>query len=401
MARFVFLSHLDINLYRFRLPLMKALVARRHTVFAACPRGEVSPRFASHHIIHLAYPLVREGMNPLREAGTMLALARLLKRTRPDVLHTFTIKPNVYGSLAGRLAQVPAIVNSVTGLGTFHVETPRGVRQWSSRYFLNVLYRLSLHRSKAVIFQNDDDHAFFMKGDLVREGQTVIIRGSGVDTAIFRPPLTASERAAARERIPGLQDKVVVCLVSRLIQDKGVAEYLEAARILCQTHGSGLRFLLVGDYDDGNPKPLSRSLLNDYIAEGTITYLGFRDDIQELLRAVDVYCLPSYREGMPMSILEAMATGLPIVASDAAGCRDTVEDGMNGIKVPVKDIRRLCQALDIMIRDKELRIAMGRKSREKAEREFSLEIVLKEHMELYDRILETLGSDERRRPGDD
>lgn len=185
---------------------------------------------------------------------------------------------------------------------------------------------------------------------------------------------------------------MVVCLVSRLIQGKGVAEYLEAARILCRTHGSGLRFLLVGDYDDGNPKPLSRTLLNEYIAEGTITYLGFRDDIQELLKAVDVYCLPSYREGMPMSILEAMATGLPIVTSDAVGCRDTVEDGINGLKVPVKDIRRLCQALDIMIRNKELRIAMGRKSREKAEREFSLEIVLKEHMELYDRILETLGA---------
>lgn len=116
---------------------------------------------------------------------------------------------------------------------------------------------------------------------------------------------------------------MVVCLVSRLIQGKGVAEYLEAARILCRTHGSGLIFLLVGDYDDGNPKPLSRTFLNEYIAEGTITYLGFRDDIQELLKAVDVYCLPSYREGMPMSILEAMATGLPIVTSDAVGCRDT------------------------------------------------------------------------------
>lgn len=391
MARFVFLSHLDFNLYRFRLPLMKALAERGHLVFAASPEGEFSDRFRNHNITHLPYPLARESMNPFREAATILALVRLLRRTRTDLLHTFTVKPNIYGSLAGRLAMVPAVLNSVTGLGTFYVEAPAGVRQWGMRCFFNSLYRFSLRHSKAVIFQNEDDRSFFVQNKLVRPEQTLTIRGSGVDTNLFRPAVDAAERAICRRGIPGIEESVVICLVARLIQDKGIGEYLEAARVLKRKYGSGVTFLLVGEFYDGNPKTVSRKMLQHCLAEGVVTHLGFCENVQEILRAADIYCLPSYREGMPMSILEAMATGLPVATTDTVGCRDTVDEGSNGFRVPVKDATRLCQVLELMINKKDLRITMGSKSREKAEKEFSVEIVVKEHLELYNAVLKELG----------
>jgi N,N'-diacetylbacillosaminyl-diphospho-undecaprenol alpha-1,3-N-acetylgalactosaminyltransferase len=370
MARLVFLSHYDFNLYRFRLPVMKAAVEQGYEVIAASPPGPFADKFAAHRIRHVSYPLVRQSVNPWREAGSLLSLWRLLRQTAPDLLHTFTVKPNIYGSLAATAVGTPVIVNSVTGLGSWHSEESGG---WKAR-FSSALYALALRRSAAVIFYNTADRDDFENRHIVKPDQSVLIRGSGVDETVFRP-VDRRGRSA-----------VTVCMVARLIRDKGVAEYLEAARRIRERWGDRVRFWLVGETDSGNPGGLSPEWVKSR-AGSAVELLGHRDDIPAILEASDVYCLPSYREGLPMSVLEAMASGLPIVTTNAVGCRETVEEGVNGFLVAARDAEGLARAIERLALEPQLRQLFGEASRRKAVSEFSVGRVVSDHLRLYSDLL--------------
>jgi N,N'-diacetylbacillosaminyl-diphospho-undecaprenol alpha-1,3-N-acetylgalactosaminyltransferase len=370
MARLLFLSHYDFNLYRFRLPVMKAAVEQGYEVIAASPPGPYAGEFAAHGIRHAAYSLVRQSVNPWREAASLLSLWRLFRRTAPDLLHTFTVKPNIYGSLAAAAVGTRVIINSVTGLGSWHSDDSGG---WKAG-FSSALYALALQRSAAVIFYNTADRDEFERRHIVGPDQSVLIRGSGVDESVFQP---VDRRG---------RSVVTVCMVARLIRDKGVAEYLDAARRIRGQWGDRVRFWLVGETDPGNPGGLSP----DWVAGragSAVELLGHREDIPAILAASDIYCLPSYREGLPMSVLEAMASGLPIVTTNAVGCRETVEEGVNGFQVAVRDPEGLAAAIERLLREPELRRSFGEASRRRAVSEFSVRRVVSDHLRLYSDLL--------------
>lgn len=380
----IFLSHLDLNL-RFRMPIMRALVKNGNRVTALVPYGPYAVRFSQENIRHKHYNISRAGLNPFKELKVVFSLFKILKQLSPDLVHTFTAKPNIYGTLAARLAGVPVIVNSVTGLGSFFVEVGR---QGLMQFLLLRLYRLSGALSNATIFQNEDDIIFFRDNKLVSKKKDHLIRGSGVDLERFSPKKFSRESCINLKKSLGISPNVVVVtLMARLVWDKGIKEFCEAAHQLRNNTNQQFIFLLVGDYYDGNPNAIPHTYIESAVNDEEIVFSGWRDDVPAILAASDIVVLPSYREGLPVSLMEAMAMSRPLVTTDTPGCRETVEDGWNGFLVPVRDSNALACATGKLIDEPTLRYVMGRRSREKAEREFDVRFVVREHLQLYQRLL--------------
>jgi len=373
--KFVFLSHLDVNLYLFRLPIMEALVAQGHRVVALCPHGEASDCFAEHGVSVVHYAINRSGMNPFRETAVVLRLGAILRDLRPDVLHTFTAKPNIYGTLAGRLAGVPLIYNLVEGLGSFYVDS--SVKSRFVRECMEALYRVSCRLSDATVFVNNDDPQYFLSRQLVPRNKIRVIRSVGVDTDLFRPDRIDAVATLQGLGLPG--DARIVLMVGRAIWHKGLAEYIAAANLI-RAREPKVFFLLAGDVDEGNPSSATREYL---LSQPNLVWLGQRRDIAELTALCDVYVLPSYREGVPRTLLEAASMARPIVTTDTVGCREVVEDGVNGFLVPVRDSISLTGRIVTLLHDEGLRCRMGLNGRAKAIREFDVKHVVRQYFDLY------------------
>lgn len=374
-----YLSHLDLNLYLFRLSWMKALIEEGYEVYAITPKGRFFNEFYKYNIKPIEYKIYRGGLNPLKEFMTLLTLYRIFNKKKFDILHAFTIKPNIYGALAGKLARIPIIINHVTGLG--YVYTDNSVKAKILRIITSFLYRVSFKIAKKVIFQNPDD-AKDLK-NLLRKEKSVMIKGTGVDVNYFSSN-NANEAKAykLKKELSIKENTIVITLIGRLLLHKGIKEVDEAACLLTKKY-SNLLFLIVGGMDKGNPSSVTESFIQESCNNPSIRFLGERDDIKEILMHTNIYTLPSYREGTPRTVLEAMAMGKPIVTSDAPGCRQTVENGVNGFLVPVGNSHALASALEKLILDKNLREKMGRVSRIKVVREFSDEVVVKKILSLY------------------
>lgn len=361
---------------------MEALVERGARVYAIAPPGRHASKFKEIGVEFVPFPLDRRTLNPLKAGATVYHLVKLLRKLRPDLLQTFTLRPNVYGALAGAHAGVPAIVCTVTGLGTLYTNETPGTR--IKRRLVETATGYALRHAQVVVFQNHDDQRYFLERGLCRPEQTRLIPGSGVDIHEFSPErFPPDRRRELRARLGLPQDALVVLMVSRLIVPKGVYEFLETARRL---RGQAV-FVLIGETDPGNPDPLKTEEIKDLKHNGIVRMPGWQENIPEWLAVADIYVLPSYREGLPRTVLEAMAMGLPIITTDVPGCRETVLLGENGLLVPPRDINALAQALLTLIKDPKLRKQMGRRSRELAVQRFSLEYVIKEHLELYQEVI--------------
>ncbi|MBX6423451.1 glycosyltransferase family 4 protein [Thermosulfurimonas sp. F29] len=383
-ARFLFLANTDFNLYNFRLPLMKALVSKGAEVWAVAPAGEFSRRFAKHGIHFKSWRINRRTLNPFSGFSAIRELRRICEEVSPDVVHAFTLRPALYAGLALYGTKV-RFVASITGLGNLYLED--GIKWRLARRGAEFFLRRAFARAQKVIFQNRDDLEYFVKGGMLSGKKSVLIRGSGVDVRKFCPGMFSSEeirRFREKEGLP--EDAVVVLMVARVIRAKGVFEFAEAAGRLRK---SKTVFVLVGDPDPGNPSALTEKELS-FLREQGVVLCGFQEDVRPWLAAADIYVLPSYREGLPVSVLEAMACGLPVVTTDVAGCRETVEPGVNGFLVPPRDGRALAEAIGRLVRDPVLRRRMGEASRRKAEEEFSLDKVVQAHLELYNGLLTEL-----------
>jgi glycosyltransferase involved in cell wall biosynthesis len=306
----------------------------------------------------------------MSELLALWRLIRLYRTERPDLAHHFTIKCVLYGGIAARSAGVRAIVSSVTGLG--HVFITNSWRNRLLRPIVSLAYRYVFRRSR-IIFQNPDDRRDFLRLALVDESRSYLVRGSGVDTEFFRPAV-----GARRERPP------TVLMVARLLREKGVREFVEAAAIVRERLPQA-RFLLAGDSDPGNPSSIGPDVIAEWQGKGDVSFLGHRPDVRDLTRESDLAVLPSYREGMPKSLLEAAACGLPLVATDVPGCREIVLHNVNGLLVPPRDSQRLAEAIVELLGDSGRREAMGRCSRDMACELFSLDRVIRETMEVYAR----------------
>ena len=355
-------------LFNFRLPLAKVLAKAGHDVVLISPPGPYGEKLAAAGFRWIAFPLNRAGTNPLRELQTLLRLATLYRRERFDLVHHFTIKCVIYGGIGARLSGANSVA-AVTGMG--HVFTTYSLKNRLLRYVVRPLYRFALGRAR-VVFQNPDDMGAFLALGLVAERQCHLIRGSGVDTSRFTPneyPTCDNQR-------------VRVLMVGRLLREKGVAEYVQAAGIVKQQFPMA-DLALAGEPDPSNPSSISATTLAQWRESGIVTLLGQRDDMPALLADTDICVLPSYREGTPRSLLEAAACGLPLVATDVPGCREICRDGENGLLVPVCDTVALAAAIVKLIEAPSLRAAFGRRSREIAVSEFSEGNVIAETLKVY------------------
>ncbi|NPV85257.1 MAG: glycosyltransferase family 4 protein [Anaerolineae bacterium] len=366
--KIILFANTDWYLYNFRLPLGETLRSRGHEVIFLSPPGAHGQRLEAQGFRWVAFPLSRRGTNPLTELATIWALFRFYKKQKPDIVHHFTIKCVIYGSLAARLAGVKTIVNSITGLGYVFIQNTAQARLL--RLAARQLYRLAL-RGTHIIFQNPDDMALFQKYGLVQSSlSTALIQGSGVDIERFVPTVEA-------------QGTPLIILPGRMLYAKGVAEFVEAARIL---HGEGIkaRFALVGNCDlESSPDAVPLQQLQAWQREGHVEWLGWQEDMTSIYASAHVICLPSYREGLPRALIEAAACGRAVVASDVPGCREVVQDGESGLLVPAQDAQALAGAIRRLLDDTELRLRMGRRGREIAEQRFSTQQVVSQTISVY------------------
>ena len=368
----VFFANTDWYLYNFRREHAQALRQRGDDVVLVSPPGEYMVRLQGLGLRCLPFPFSRQGMNPVAELSTIVRLIRLYRDEKPDLVHHFTVKCVLYGTLAAYLAGVRAVVNSITGLG--YIFTPGGVWKKFLRFFVRLWYRLIL-RGSQVIFENDDDRRIFRDAGLIPEDSGYFIPGEGVDM----------QRFAVR---PLPEGEPVILLAARLLWDKGIGEYVQAARLL-RSEGVQVRFILAGRTDPANPSSIPDAQIQAWRDEGVIEWWGWIEDMALTLRQVSIVCLPSYREGLPPMLMEAAACGRSIVATDVPGCRSTVRNGVNGLLVPVRDAASLAGALRTLINDPALCRTMGAAGRQLAEEIFSSEKAIKDIFKIYDRALTT------------
>jgi glycosyltransferase involved in cell wall biosynthesis len=348
------------SLIVFRGPMIAALVERGYRVVAMAPAIGPDIRAALAELGAEArdVALVNSSLDPLAAARSLRLLTAALREVAPDALIAYTVKPVTLGAIAARRAGVPNFVALVTGLG-FAFTEGGGLKRRLAKAVATLLYRRAFRRSRSIIFQNPDDRAHFEQLRIVPPGADVtVVNGSGIDLDRFR-------------RAP-LPAEPIFLMIARLLGDKGVREYGAAAASLKARHPQA-RFGLVG-YFDPSPDGISTDELDSMIAGG-IDYLGKMDDVRPAIADASVYVLPSYREGTPRSVLEAMAMGRPIVTTDAPGCRETVVDGENGFLVPPREIAPLEAAMEKFILDPALISAMGAKSRLLAERKYDVRAV--------------------------
>lgn len=374
MSSIVFFETEDWAFCQHRFALALALREAGHRVGVISPAGGKVTEIRAWGFDHYPVAVDRTGTNPLSELRAVAGLTRLLKRVRPDLLHNFSLKSALYGTLAGRASGVPSIVNSITGLG--YVFSGDGMKRRALRVALRVLFRWALScRRVYCVFQNPDDMSVFARYGLGRSKQRIIIRGSGVDTRAFTP-------SPAPGGIP------VILFAARLIWDKGVGELIEAVRAL-RADGVGFRLRIAGVPDASNPACIPESKIEEWRAEGIAEFPGYLSDMSAPLRESHIACLPSYYgEGVPKFLLEAAASGRPAVTTDMPGCREAVRDGVNGLLVPPRDARALAAALKRLLSDPDLRRRMGEKGREMAVAEFSNETVARQVLALYRLALE-------------
>lgn len=368
-----FLVTEDWYFWSHRLPLAKAAMAEGYEVVLATRVTDHGKRITDQGIRLIPLGLKRRSKNPFRELSSVFELIRIYRAESPDLVHHVALKPVFYGSIAARICGVRSVVNAMAGLG--YVFVAAGLKGMLLRSVMTTLYKLAFsHRNCMGVFQNPEDSKVFIDRGIILPDQSVLIRGSGVNTKLFSPTPEA-------DGVP----KII--LASRMLWDKGVGELVEAARILKRRSVAG-SVILVGRPDPENPASIPEKTLARWNSEGVVSWLGFRDDVAELLNQSHIAVLPSsYGEGVPKGLLEAAAAGLPLVATDAPGCREVVRPDVNGFLVPLKDPKSLALALAKLLNDAKMRRKMGRESRKIAVNEFSEEKVVKATLSLYKDLL--------------
>ena len=341
------LSSFTTSLFWFRVDMMRSFLDAGYEVLAVGDGAEEewAPKFAELGIRYRSIPVQRNGTNPVKDLDTLRALCRLLKEEKPDKIFAYQAKTVIYGGIAAAMNGIREFYPLIAGVGSVFLGS--SPKQKLIRSILVAEYRLGMRRAPKVFFQNRDDLKVFVDHGIVREEKAVMLHGSGVNIEKFSP--------APLPQKPGF-----LC-ISRLIRDKGVREYLDAARKLHALRPE-VSCVLVGPFDT-NPSAIKPEELQPYLDDGSVTYVGEQKDVQPWLKACTAYVLPSYHEGTPKTVLEAMACARPTITTDAPGCRETVADGVNGYLVPVKNVDAIVEAMERMLDDPERTEAMANQAR--------------------------------------
>ncbi|MEE9372217.1 MAG: glycosyltransferase family 4 protein [Saprospiraceae bacterium] len=357
-----FLSH--------RLPIALEALKRGYdvTVLAIEEEGR-GEEIRNHGLKFIPLPSSRGGTNIWNEWKLIRFLYKIYKNKKPDIIHHVAIKPVLYGSLAAKYLKIPKVVNAISGLGSMFINPSKVSLIYR---LIKFLYKFSFNNPNlVVIVQNEDDGNIIEKLSKIKPANIFLIKGSGVDMSKY----------IFSEEIDALPIQIV--LVSRMLWDKGVGELVESARALKKKYGKKINFVLAGKIDLENKSAISKSQLVTWNKEGLVEWIGFQTNVAQLYTDSHIAVLPSYREGLPKSLIEAMAIGRPVITTDVPGCREVVESGHNGYLVKAQDSVSLTAAMDKLITNKELRIEMGKNGRKKAEQEFSLQMVLEKTFDIY------------------
>jgi N,N'-diacetylbacillosaminyl-diphospho-undecaprenol alpha-1,3-N-acetylgalactosaminyltransferase len=358
---------------------MLSLLKKGHIVYAICPKGDKNQALKDNGFIVINYEMSRKSLNPFKELKTIKSIYSAMKGLKLDLVHTFTVKPNIYGTFAAKAAKIPIILNLVEGLGSFYVS--HSMKNIAVRAIIERLYKIVFSLSSGCVFVNNDDPKYLIDKKIIPQNKAVIIKSVGVDTTLFSMENFTKEQIKQIKKANNLEDRIIVLMAARAIWDKGVREFYEACEIIKAKYPH-VEFVFAGDTDEGNHTCANRDFLNG----GCVKWLGRRDDMAELTAISDIYVLPSYREGIPRTLLEAASMSKPIVTTDTVGCRDVVDNGINGFLVPIKDSKELACKIEILINDEKLRSKMGIEGRKKALREFELTKVIKKYLELYEKM---------------
>lgn len=369
----------DWYMYNFKLPIARALRAAGHDVVLVTPTGSYVDRMLEEGYEWREWKLDRHSMNPVKELRALLHLALIYRRKTPDIVHHFTAKGLLYGTIAARLTGTNRIINAVTG-GVSALGNVVSERSWVYQIvkrFVGTVFHFVLSGTE-VIFQNPDDMNAFIDRGFIEEEHAHLVKGSGVDLTRFQ--------------VDGEPEgPLTVILAGRLLWNKGVGEFVEAAQRM-RRWNEEMRFVLVGETDESNPMSVSEDQIHEWEDKGLVEWWGFCEDMPAVFEEAHIVCSPSYyREGVPKVLIEAAACERPIVTTDMPGCREIVRDGENGILVPPKDVETLAETLLRLKEEPSLRQKMGGRGRQLVREEFSIEHVLEQTMEVY----EMLGSDSK------
>lgn len=366
MKKFLMIAGFAESVVNFRWDLICAVQAKGLEVHIAAPEilqdAPTREKLQAQGFILHNVPMQRTGTNPVEDFKTLLALRQLMQQIKPDYVLAYTIKPVIYGMLAAKSAGVPHRIALITGLGyAFQDSDSSTAKNWIRR-ITRGLYKQALTATEVTFFQNDDDQKLFSDLGITSPGQrTIVVNGSGVNTEKFSPqPLPEGEETH-------------FLLIGRLLKDKGVREYVEAARKVKQKYPHVV-FNMVG-FIDINPSAITQAELDQWVSEGTVKFWGKLSDVRPALNACHIFVLPSYREGTPRTVLEAMATGRAIITTDAPGCRQTVDEGYNGFLVPVQSSEKLAEAMERFITQPDLIESMRQASLEIVKTKYDVNII--------------------------
>lgn len=365
--RIVIVANTTWNIYNFRQNIIRKLIREGHEVIVMAPVDKfITYTETIREVTHIPIRhLHRDSVNPFQDLRLMFEFIRLYRKFKPDLIIHYTVKPNIYGGIAARLLGI-ASIGVITGLGYSLMH--EGWINTMTRF----LYKLSLPHHRKVIFENNDDKLLFQKAGLISAAKSVSIKGCGVDTAYFSP-----------NGVVRSESLTTFTFIGRLLYDKGVKEFIEAAQIL-KKQNHNIQFWLIGEIDRENPSAVRNDDLVKWVRDPSIHYHGATDNIRKYIEQSDCIVLPSYREGMPRVIMEAMAMERPVITTDTAGCRETVDEKVNGYLVPVRDSDALARAMNEFLQlDHAARTKMGKSGRIKVLNEFDDRIIADQ---LYDII---------------
>jgi N,N'-diacetylbacillosaminyl-diphospho-undecaprenol alpha-1,3-N-acetylgalactosaminyltransferase len=385
-SKICYVNNTDWSLFNFRLPVLKALRDRGYHTGAIAMKGDFWERLTDIDDL-IAIRNYRRRIDVFADLALIYELYSIFRKYRPDLVHFFTVKPVVYGSIAAKLAGIPLVVNTITGLGATFCRSD-GPTLLLKNLILVPLYKLVCRLSDFVFFQNNTDRSLFIDQGIVSEAKTALVPGSGVDTCSFCSTTISSDNLKElRQELGIARDNCVITMVSRMILDKGVHEYVAAAEVI-KARSPKAVFLLVGPTDPRNPTAIPYSQLKSWHDRGIVVYCGRRDDVQAILALSDMVVLPSYyAEGIPKVLLEAGAMAKPAVTTTTPGCADVIQDFRTGLLVEPRNVPQLADAIVLLMENATLRTELGRAARESVCSHFDLKQVVDITVGKYQELL--------------
>ena len=372
---FIFVSNTSWYIWNFRINLIKELLKNNHSILVIAPEDDYSNRIIQAGCKFISWDLDRSSINPISEIKSIINIYKIYKRFNPSIIHQFTIKSCLYGSLAARFLNDSHVFNSITGLG--HLFISKRIKNKILKFFILPIYKYAInYKNSSIIFQNRNDLDLYKSLNLIKQNRTKIIRGSGVNTKYFAP----TSKSGSLKKIP------IILFSGRIIKEKGIIELLKACSRLW-SKGIDFNLNIVGEFDTGNRSFIIKDKLEDYInKKEKVHFLGHINDIKSVYSEADIVVLPSWREGLSRTLLEASAMELPIITTNVPGCNDIIEHGVNGLLVPPKDTDSLSLAIEFILKNKIFAKSLGKNARKKVIENFDENIINKQTIDLYKEI---------------